>query len=179
MLQCCAPKCLLSHVFLFFLLCSWFYASTYFGLGDKIPLRFSTQYVRVVGSQLEREGDCKKGWQWQPFNDATSNNDVNLTIPMMTRIMPTRRTMRRTIGKGWWWWVTARYPQVSIRGIWNSHVEPVSLTLAKLACAFWHTLGTHHKNRCHTHTLSCAHHDEMSQCSSHYFVHQLDSKTYP
>ena len=29
----------------------------------------------------------------------------------------------------------ARYPQVSTLGIWNSHVEPVSLTLAKLAYA--------------------------------------------
>ena len=72
----------------------------------------------------------------------------------------------------------ARYPQVSILGIWNSHVEPVSLTLAKLACAFWHTLGMRHKNHCHTHT-SCTHRDEMSQCPSHYFVHQLDSKTNP
>jgi hypothetical protein len=42
-------------------------------------------------------------------------------------------------------YVIARYPQVSILGIWNSHVEPVSLTQAKLACAFWHTLGMHHK----------------------------------
>ena len=41
----------------------------------------------------------------------------------------------------------ARYPQVSILGIWNSHVEPISLTLAKLACAFWHTLVTHHKDQ--------------------------------
>jgi hypothetical protein len=45
----------------------------------------------------------------------------------------------------------ARYPQVSILGIWNSHVESVSLTLAKLACAFWHTLVTkfvtHHKDQ--------------------------------
>ena len=40
--------------------------------------------------------------------------------------------------------IVARYPKVSILGIWNSHVEPVSLTLAKLACAFWHTLGTRH-----------------------------------
>ena len=70
----------------------------------------------------------------------------------------------------------AKYSQVSILGIWNSHSEPVSLTMAKLACAFWHTLGTCHKNRCHTHT-SCTHRDEMSQCSSHYFVRQLNSKT--
>ncbi len=34
--------------------------------------------------------------------------------------------------------IVARYPKVSILGIWNSHVEPVSLTLAK------HTLGTRH-----------------------------------
>ena len=33
----------------------------------------------------------------------------------------------------------ARYPQVSILGIWNSHVEPISLTLAKLACTLAHT----------------------------------------
>jgi hypothetical protein len=72
----------------------------------------------------------------------------------------------------------ARYPQVSILGIWNSHVEPVSLTLAKFACAFWHTLGMRHNDRCHIHT-SWTHHDEMSQCSSHYFVHQLNSMTNP
>ena len=47
--------------------------------------------------------------------------------------------------------IVARYPKVSILGIWNSHIEPVSLTLAKLACAFWHTLGMRHINRCHIH----------------------------
>jgi len=43
---------------------------------------------------------------------------------------------------------TARYPQVSILEIWNSHVEPVSLTLAKLANVFWHGIS----DRCHIHT---------------------------
>ena len=56
--------------------------------------------------------------------------------------------------------ILVRYPQVSILVIWNSYVEPVSLTLAKLACAFWHTLGRRHKDRCHIHT-SCTHCDKM------------------
>ena len=43
------------------------------------------------------------------------------------------------------------YNQISILGIWNFHVEPVSLTLAKLACAFWHILATRHKDHCHIH----------------------------
>jgi hypothetical protein len=51
----------------------------------------------------------------------------------------------------------ARYPQVSILGIRNSHVEPVSLTLAKLAYAQWRGIN----DCCHSHS-SCTHRDEMS-----------------
>ena len=56
----------------------------------------------------------------------------------------------------------ARYPQVSIRGIWNSHVEPVCLTLAKLASTFLHTLGMRSTFTHHAHIM-CTHHDKQDE----------------
>ena len=62
-------------------------------------------------------GECVRLiWEWSVHNQ--ESGDLHTTHKL-------------EIPKG-----CARYPQASILGIWNSHIEPVSLTLAKLACAF-------------------------------------------